>query len=64
MDIDELVSLVALVFQRYLDDRIVLANFDIDVLLDGTHPAGSIDLHTLEDDIVLCLLYTSPSPRN
>ena len=59
MDIDELVSLVALVFQRYLDDRIVLADFDIDVLLDGTHPAGSIDLHTLEDDIVLAPLRIS-----
>ena len=53
MDIDELIGPVAFVFQWDLHYRIVLADFDIDVLLDGTYPAGSIDLHTLEGDIVL-----------
>ena len=56
MDIDELIGPVAFVFQRNLDYRIVFSDFDIDVLLDGTHPAGSIDLHTLENNIVLAPL--------
>ena len=53
MDIDELIGPVAFVFQRNLDYRIVFADFYIDILLDRTYPAGSIDLNTLEDDIVL-----------
>ena len=53
MDIDELIGPVAFVFQRNLDYRIVLADFDIDILLDRTDPSGSIDLNALDGDIVL-----------
>ena len=53
MNIDKLICPVAFIFQRNLDYRIVFADFDIDILLDRTDPAGSIDLNTLEDDIIL-----------